>query len=112
MGKVSPPIKTPRPQSIYTITKHAVEGLTKSLSVELAPHNIRVNSVCPTYVNTSLVKKTMEDPKSQKYFLDRIPLGRMAEIRDVENAVIYLCSDMSSMLTGTSLMVDGGWVAQ
>ena len=112
MGKVSPPIETPRPQSIYTITKHAVEGLTKSLSVELAPHNIRVNSVCPTYVNTSLVKKTMENPKSKKYFLDRIPLGRMAEVRDVENAVIYLCSDMSSMVTGTSLMVDGGWVAQ
>ena len=112
MGKVSPPIKTPRPQSIFTITKHAVEGLTKSLSVELAQHNIRVNSVCPTYVNTSLVKKTMEDPKSKKYFLDKIPLGKMAEVRDVENAVIYLCSDMSSMVTGISLMVDGGWVAQ
>ena len=112
MGKVSPPIKTPRPQSIYTITKHAVEGLTKSLSVELAPLNIRVNSVCPTYVNTDLVKETMEDPIYKKYFLDKIPLGRMADIKDVENAVIYLCSDMSSMVTGTSLMVDGGWTAQ
>ncbi len=112
MGKVSPPIKTPRPQSIYTITKHAVEGLTKSLSVELAQHNIRVNSVCPTYVNTDLVKETMEDPNHKKYFLDKIPLGRIADIKDVENAVIYLCSDMCSMVTGTSLMIDGGWTAQ
>ena len=112
MGKVSPPIKTPRPQSIYTITKHAVEGLTKSLSVELAHYNIRVNSVCPTYVNTDLVKETMEDPNHKKYFLDKIPLGRMVDIKDIENAVIYLCSDRSSMVTGTSLMIDGGWTAQ
>lgn len=111
MGKVAQPPETPRPQALYTLTKHAIEGLTKALSVELAPINIRVNSVCPTYVKTSLVKSSLEDKEKGRYFLNKMPLKRFAETADVSNAVLFLLSNMSSMITGESLLVDGGWTA-
>jgi NAD(P)-dependent dehydrogenase (short-subunit alcohol dehydrogenase family) len=112
MGKVAQPINTPRPQVLYTLTKHAVEGLTKALSVELARFNIRVNSVCPTYVETELTKKTLQNETQREFLLDRIPLKRFANTSDVANAVLFLLSGLSSMITGESIMVDGGWTAQ
>lgn len=109
MGKVAQPVNTPRPQALYTLAKHAIEGLTKALSTELAPHNIRVNSICPTYVITDLVKETMQNEELRDFFLNKIPLRRFAETRDIAEAVLFLCS--SRMITGESLMVDGGWCA-
>ncbi|MCR9192598.1 MAG: SDR family oxidoreductase [Gammaproteobacteria bacterium] len=111
MGKVAQPIKTPRPQVLYTVSKHAIEGLTKALSVELAPYNIRVNSVCPTYVATSLTKELLENENTRDFMTSRIPLGKFAEKRDVSQAVLFLCSSMASMITGDSVMIDGGWTA-
>jgi NAD(P)-dependent dehydrogenase (short-subunit alcohol dehydrogenase family) len=111
MGKVAQPIATPRPQVLYTLSKHAIEGLTKALSVELASLNIRVNSVCPTYVLTDLTKELMKNEKTRDFFLNKIPMGKFVEKNDVSNAVLFLCSSMAKMITGESLMVDGGWTA-
>lgn len=111
MGKRAAPISTPRPQSLYTVSKHAIEGLTKALSVELAEYNIRVNSICPTYVITDLTKQLMENEVVKNFMLNNIPLKRFATVRDVANAVLFLCSPMANMITGDSLMVDGGWIA-
>lgn len=111
MGKRSAPISTPRPQSLYTVSKHAIEGLTKALSVELAEYNIRVNSICPTYVITDLTKQLIENEAIKNFMLSNIPLKRFATARDVANAVLFLCSPMANMITGDSLMVDGGWTA-
>lgn len=111
MGKVSQPANSPRPQSLYIMSKHAVEGLTKALSAELAPFNIRVNSVCPAYVDTDLTAKLFRDQEIKSYFLNKIPLGKFVEKRDVSNTVLFLCSSMAKMITGESIMVDGGWTA-
>ena len=109
MGKVAQPINAPRPQVLYTMAKHAIEGLTKGLSVELAPYNIKVNSICPTYVTTDLVKEVMQNETMREFYLSKIPLGRFAETKDISDAVLFLCS--SKMITGESLMIDGGWCA-
>lgn len=111
MGKRAAPVSTPRPQALYTVSKHAIEGLTKALSVELAEYNIRVNSICPTYVITDLTKQLIENETVKNFMLNNIPLKRFATVRDVANAVLFLCSPMANMITGDSLMVDGGWIA-
>ena len=99
-------------RSVYSMTKFGIEGLTKSMAIDLARNNIRVNTVCPTYVETPLVKRFFKDKKFKKDMLDNIPLGRFATVSDVATAVVFLASSASSMMTGSSLMVDGGWTAK
>ena len=89
-----------------------LEGLTKGMSIDLAKYNIRVNTVCPTFVVTPMTKKFLKDKKFKKDMLNNIPLGRFAELSEVASAVVFLASDAASMITGTSLLVDGGWTAK
>ena len=107
MGHVGSPRRT-----VYCMTKHALEGLTKAMAVELGPRGIRVNSVAPTFVETPMTRPMLADPAFRDMVLSSIPLGRMADPADVAAAVLYLASDQSRMTTGTSLLVDGGWTAR
>ena len=99
-------------RSVYSMTKFGIEGLTRGMALELAKKNIRVNAVCPTYVQTPLVKKVFKNPKFKKLVLSRIPMGKTAKEIDIATAVCFLASPSASMITGTSLLVDGGWTAQ
>ena len=107
MGHVGSPNRT-----VYCMTKHALEGLTKAMAVELAEHNIRVNSVGPTFSETPMVKRIVDTPEKREFVTSRIPLGRLASLEDVAAATVYLASPAASMVTGTQLLVDGGWTAQ
>ena len=99
-------------RTVYSMTKFGIEGLTKGMAVDLAKFNIRVNSVCPTFVATPRAKKYLADKKFRKYALSNIPLGRIATESDVATAITYLSSNASSMITGTSIIIDGGWTAK
>jgi NAD(P)-dependent dehydrogenase (short-subunit alcohol dehydrogenase family) len=94
------------------MTKFGIEGLTKGMALDLAKNNIRVNTVCPTYVETPMVKRFFKDKKFKSTVLQNIPLGRFATVSDVATAVVFLASNASSMITGSPLMVDGGWTAK
>ena len=107
LGKVGAPNR-----SVYNMTKFGIEGLTKGMAIDLAKNNIRVNSICPTFVETPLVKKFFKDKQFKKAMIDNIPLGRLATESDIATAVVYLASNASSMLTGSSLVIDGGWTAK
>ncbi len=107
MGKVGGPIR-----SVYNMTKFGLEGLTKGMALDLAKDNIRVNTVCPTFVETPMVKNFFKNKKFKKEVIKNIPLGKLATVSDVATAVAFLASDSSSMITGTSLVVDGGWTAR
>ena len=107
LGKVGAPLR-----SVYNMTKFGIEGLTKGMAIDLAKHNIRVNTVCPTFVETPMVKKFFKDKKFKKFVINNIPLKRIATESDVATAVVYLASNASSMITGSSLMIDGGWTAK
>jgi NAD(P)-dependent dehydrogenase (short-subunit alcohol dehydrogenase family) len=99
-------------RTVYCMTKAAIEGLTRAMAVELAPHGIRVNSVAPTYVETPLTKPFFENAAFREDTLRRIPLGRIGTIDEVSAAVTFLASPAASLITGTSLLVDGGYTAQ
>ena len=99
-------------RTVYCMTKHAIEGLTKAMAVELAPNGIRVNSVAPTFVETPLTKPMLDDPEFREFVFSMIPLKKLATLDDVVAAVLYLVSPGASMVTGHSLKVDGGWTAQ
>ncbi len=107
MGHVGAPNRT-----VYCMTKAAIEGLTRAMAVELAPQGIRVNSVAPTYVETPLTKPFFENAAFREDTLRRIPLGRIGTIDEVSAAVAFLASPAASLITGTSLLVDGGYTAQ
>lgn len=98
-------------RSVYTLSKHAVEGMTKVLAAELAPHGIRVNSLCPTFIETEMTRPSLQDPDFRQAVLARIRLGRLGEVEDLMGAVVYLASDASALVTGAALVVDGGWSA-
>lgn len=98
-------------RSAYCMTKHGLEGLTRAMAVELAPHGIRVNSLAPTFVATPLIERIAGDAGLRDALVARIPLGRMASEREVALAAVYLACDAAAMVTGTSLRVDGGWTA-
>ena len=98
-------------RSVYNMTKAGLEGLTKGMALDLATNNIRVNTVCPTFIVTPMTKKFLKDKKFKNTMLKNIPLGRFAQTSDVATAVAFLASDASSMITGTSILVDGGWTA-
>ena len=98
-------------RSAYGASKGAVILLTKVLAIELAQHEITVNAVGPTFVATELTRSTLEDPEWRKRILSRIPLGRVGEVEDVVAAIVYLASPAADMVTGHTLLVDGGWTA-
>ncbi len=107
MGHVGAPDRT-----VYCMTKHAVEGLTRAMAVELAPQGIRVNSIAPTFVDTPLIRRIAAKPEVAQALLARIPLGRFATIEEIAAAAVYLASPAGAMVTGTCMKVDGGWTAQ
>ena len=107
MGHVGGPIR-----SVYNMNKWGLEGLTKGMAIDLAKYNIRVNTVCPTFVVTPMTKKFLKNKKFKNDTLSNIPLGRFAEMSEIASAVVFLASDAASMVTGTSLLVDGGWTAK
>jgi len=107
MGYVGSPGRT-----VYCMTKHAMEGLTKAMAVELAPRGMRVNSVAPTFVETPMTAPMLADPEFRAFVKRMIPLGQTAKPEDVAAAVAYLAGPGGAMVTGTSLLVDGGWTAQ
>jgi len=100
-----------RSRTAYVMTKHAIEGLTKAMAVELAPQGVRVVSIAPTFVMTPLTRPFFDDPVTKKWILDRIPLGRAGTVEEVANAVVFLASPAAALVTGSSLLVDGGWTA-
>ena len=100
-----------RDRTVYVMTKHAIEGLTKAMAVELAPKGVRVVSIAPTFIDTPLVRPFFADPTFRKWVLDHIPLGRLGTVEEVASAVVFLASPAAALVTGSSLVVDGGWTA-
>lgn len=98
-------------RAVYSATKHAVEGMTKSMAIEWGPHGIRVNTIAPTFIRTALTAATFANPERAAWIASKIKLGRVGEVTDIMGAVAFLASDASAMVTGTSLIVDGGWTA-
>tara|TARA_B100000900_G_scaffold10313_1_gene8466 strand:- start:91 stop:849 length:759 start_codon:yes stop_codon:yes gene_type:complete len=99
-------------RNVYNMTKFGLEGLTKGMGVELAKKNIRVNTVAPTFVATPMVKRFFKNKEFKKKVLQRIPMGKLATESDIATSVCFLASSASSMITGTSIIIDGGWTAQ
>ena len=98
-------------RSVYCATKHGVEGMTKAMAIEWGPENIRVNTICPTFIRTPLTEATFNDPVRRAWIDDKIKLPRVGEVEDIMGAVVFLASDAGAMITGTSLLIDGGWTA-
>ncbi|MEN8896898.1 MAG: SDR family oxidoreductase [Yoonia sp.] len=98
-------------RAVYCGTKHAVEGFTKAMSIEWGPMGIRVNTIAPTFVRTALTEPTFQNPERLAWIMDKIKLGRVGEVTDMMGPVVYLASDASAMMTGTSMLIDGGWTA-
>ena len=107
MGHVGGPRRT-----VYCATKHAMEGFTKAMAIELAPHEIRVNTLAPTFIETPLTRPFFENEAFRTDVLNRIKLGRLGQPEDLMGAVVFLASDASALMTGTSLVIDGGWTAE
>jgi len=98
-------------RAVYCASKFAVEGFTKAMALEFGPHKIRINTICPTFILTELTQSTFDDPDKRAWVLDKIKLGRAGEVQDLMGAVVYLASNASALVTGTSMLVDGGWTA-
>jgi NAD(P)-dependent dehydrogenase (short-subunit alcohol dehydrogenase family) len=98
-------------RAVYSASKHAVEGMTKSMAIEWGPHSIRVNTICPTFISTPLSEPTFANPERLAWIKSKIKLPRIGEVEDVMGAVVFLASDASAMITGSALMIDGGWTA-
>lgn len=107
MGHVGSPDRT-----VYCMTKHAVEGLTKAMALELAPHAIRVVTLCPTFVDTPLVRRVVDTEEKRARLFSRIPMGRLGTVDEIAATAVFLASPAAGMITGTHLLVDGGWTAQ
>jgi NAD(P)-dependent dehydrogenase (short-subunit alcohol dehydrogenase family) len=99
-------------RTAYCAAKHAVEGLTKASALELAPHGIRVNSIAPTFIETKLTRPFLQRPGFREHVLAQIPLGRLGRLEDVMGAALFLAAPASALVTGTSIVIDGGWTAQ
>lgn len=98
-------------RSVYCATKHAVEGFTKAMAIEWGRHGIRVNTLCPTFIRTPLTEATFSDPARLGWLEEKIKIGRTGLVEDIMGAVAFLASDASALMTGTALMIDGGWTA-
>jgi NAD(P)-dependent dehydrogenase (short-subunit alcohol dehydrogenase family) len=99
-------------RTVYCASKHAVEGFTKAMAIELAPHNIRVNSLGPTFLETPMTRPFFENKAFRDEVLSKIKLGRFGQLDEVTGAIVFLASDASSLMTGSALMLDGGWTAE
>ena len=99
-------------RAVYCATKHAIEGMTKSMAVEWGPHGSRIKTLGPTFIRTPLAEQTLAIPERRQWILDKIKLGRVGEVEDIMGAVVFLASDASALMTGTSLLIDGGWTAE
>lgn len=104
MGHVGAPER-----AVYCASKHAIEGMTKALAAELGPHQIRVNTLCPTFIETPLTRDFLQEDAFRAAVLAKIKLGRLGTLEDVMGAVVFLASDASALMTGSALMLDGGW---
>jgi NAD(P)-dependent dehydrogenase (short-subunit alcohol dehydrogenase family) len=98
-------------RGVYAASKHALEGMTKSMAIEWGPHAIRINTIAPTFIRTELGEQTLRNPERKAWILSKIKLGRVGEIEDIMGAVVFLAGDAAKMITGTSLLIDGGWTA-
>lgn len=98
-------------RAVYCGSKHAVEGFTKAMAIELGPHRIRVNTICPTFIRTPLTEQTFSRPERVRWIEEKIKLGRVGEVEDIMGAVTFLASDAAALITGTALLIDGGWTA-
>ncbi len=98
-------------RAVYCGTKHAVEGFTKAMAIEWGTLGIRVNTICPTFIRTPLTEQTFQNPERVAWIMDKIKLGRVGEVTDIMGPVVYLASDASALMTGTHLLIDGGWTA-
>jgi NAD(P)-dependent dehydrogenase (short-subunit alcohol dehydrogenase family) len=107
MGHVGGPTRT-----VYCATKHAMEGFTKAMAIELAAHKIRVNTLAPTFIETPMTRPFFQNQAFRDDTLKRIKLGRLGQLEDLTGAIVFLASDASALMTGTSLVVDGGWTAE
>ena len=106
MGHVGGPNRT-----VYCASKAALEGLTKAMSIDLAIHQIRVNTIAPTFTETPLTRAYFENAEFKSWVLEKIKLGRLGRVEDIMGAVVFLASPASALMTGTSVVVDGGWTA-
>lgn len=98
-------------RSVYAASKHAVEGFTKSMAIEFGPYSIRVNTICPTFIRTPLTEQTFSNPERARWIEEKIKLGRIGNVEDIMGAVQFLASDAGALITGSALMIDGGWTA-
>ena len=98
-------------RAVYAASKHAVEGFTKSMAIELGGKGIRINTICPTFVRTPLTEQTFSRPERVQWIEEKIKLNRIGEVEDIMGAVQFLASDAAALITGTALLVDGGWTA-
>jgi NAD(P)-dependent dehydrogenase (short-subunit alcohol dehydrogenase family) len=106
MGHVGGPRRT-----VYCASKHALEGLTKAMAIELGSVGIRVNTICPTFIETPLTEADLKKPGVRDWILSKVKLGRLGRVEDIMGAVVFLASDAAAMITGSALMIDGGWTA-
>lgn len=107
MGHVGGPDR-----AVYAATKHGLEGMTKAMAIEWGPSGIRVNTLCPTFIRTALAEQTLSIPARREWILSKIKLGRVGELEDIMGPIVFLASDAAALITGTALMVDGGWTAE
>lgn len=107
MGHVAGPNR-----AVYAASKFAVEGLSKAMAIELGAHNIRVNTVCPTFIETELTAKSLSDPQFRSWVLSKIKLGRLGRVEDLMGPIVFLASEAAALVTGASLLVDGGWTSE
>ena len=98
-------------RAVYAASKHALEGMTKAMAIEWGPHAIRINTICPTFIRTKLTEGTFNNPERKAWIMSKIKLPRVGEVEDIMGAVVFLASDAAAMITGTSLLIDGGWTA-
>ena len=98
-------------RSVYCASKWAMEGMTKAMAVALGPHNIRVNTLCPTFIETPMTRPFFEDPAFKAAVVDKIKLGRVGQVDDLTGAIVFLASGAAALMTGSALVVDGGWTA-
>src|ERR1700704_5384446 len=99
-------------RTVYCAAKHAMEGFTKAMAIELAPHNIRVNSIGPTFLETPMTRPFFENKVFRDEVLSKIKLGRLGQLEELTGAIVFLASDASSLMTGSAMVIDGGWTAE
>jgi len=98
-------------RTVYCATKHGMEGMTKAMAVDLGEHGIRINTICPTFIETPLARSFLAKEEVRSWVLSRIKLGRIGKVEDLMGAVVFLASDASSLMTGSAMVIDGGWAA-